>query len=314
MSQTSVIENLYSQLEERGLKGRVVPIRHLQDLQSVIEDRHTQGSFDEDFYQERLKFFSFKHPDDLPTAASLIVVAVPRPQTRVSFTWNGKTRALTLPPTYCGYTRVTRQTADLLNDLLCPAGYRVAGALLPDKSLAAHSGLAEYGRNNIGYVPGMGSFYQATVYFSDLPCTDDPWREPRMMARCETCRACLIQCPTGAITEERFLLHAERCIVYHNERSFIHPFPAWIDPAAHNCLVGCMICQQFCPEDKAFLGWFEDNEEFSQQETTLLMRGVTADQLPAGTRAKLERLELLDSLENLPRNLGVFFNAKEQTP
>lgn len=58
-----------------------------------------------------------------------------------------------------------------------------------------------------------------------------------------------------------------------------------------------------------FLEWFEDNEEFSHEETSLLLRGVTADQLPGITKAKLERLKLLDSLEILPRNLGVFFKA-----
>jgi epoxyqueuosine reductase len=157
----------------------------------------------------------------------------------------------------------------------------------------------------------MGSFFQPTAFYSDLPCQEDSWREPRMMDRCQVCQACLIKCPTGAITSERFLLRAERCIVFHNERSPDHPFPSWIDPASHNCLIGCMLCQQFCPEDKMFLEWVEGNEEFSHEETSLLLRGVSPDQLPATTKAKLEQLELLDSLEILPRNLGVFFGVTD---
>ena len=305
----NVIERLYSQLEERGLKGRVVSIRRLRDLQDEIKGRHAQGAFDEEFYRERLTFFTFKPPDDFPAAGSLIVVAVPRPQTKISFTWNDKTLALILPPTYLGHQEVRRQTGDILTELLPPEGHRVVLAGLPQKALAVRSGLAEYGRNNICYVPGMGSFFQTIAFHSDLPCTEDTWREPRMMDRCQTCEACLIKCPTGAITSERFLLRTERCIVFHNERSRDYPFPAWIDPASHNCVMGCMLCQQFCPEDKPFLDCFGGNEEFSHEETSLLLAGASPDRLPAATAKKLERLELLDSLDVLPRNLGVFFRG-----
>jgi len=291
------------------MKGRVVSIQHLHDLQKEIESRHAQGFFDEEFYREGLSFFSFQPPDDLSAASSLIVVAVPRPQTKISFTVRGKTLKLILPPTYLGFLETHRQIEGLLTEWLAPKGYQVALAKLPRKLLATCSGLAEYGRNNLSYIPGMGSYFQPMVFYSDLHCQDDTWQEPRLMDACQNCQICQTQCPTGAITSERFLLQAERCLVFHNERSPAHPFPDWIDPASHNCLIGCMLCQQFCPENEAFLEWFEGNETFTHEETTLLLQGVSADQLPAATRAKLERLELLDSLEILPRNLGVFFEA-----
>lgn len=307
-----VVERLYSRLKERGLKGRLVSILHLQDLQDEIEGRHIQGLFNEEFYQEGLTFFSFRSPEDIPKAASLIVVAVPRPQTKVSFTWSGKTLTLILPPTYLGFRDIARQIRGLLKEWLAPEGYHVTSAKLPQKLLSVRSGLAEYGRNNISYIPGMGSFFQPEVFYSDLPCQEDTWREPCIMDRCQDCQVCLTQCPTGAITSERFLLRAERCLVFHNERSPDHPFPDWIDPASHNCLIGCMLCQQCCPEDEAFLEWFEGNEAFSHEETSLLLRGTSSDQLPATTKAKLERLGLYDYLEILPRNLGVFFRASDR--
>jgi epoxyqueuosine reductase len=197
----------------------------------------------------------------------------------------------------------------LLTAWLAPAGYRLAVARLPRKLLAVRSGLAEYGRNNISYIPAMGSFFQLAVFCSDLPCAEETWREPRMMDRCRDCRICLTECPTGAITSDRFLLRAERCLVFHNERGPDFPFPDWIDPAWHNCLMGCMLCQQFCPANEAFRDWFEGDEAFSEGETALLLRGASSGQLPASTRAKLERLGLLDFLDILPRNLGVFFRA-----
>ena len=300
------IEKLYVQLESRGFKGRVVSIRHLPELEEDISGRNTQGQFDDAFYRERLSFFNFRLPDDLPSAKSMIVVAVPRPQTRLKFSWRGKTLTLVLPPTYLGYSRIFRQTGELLGELLAADGYRVIQAKLPQKLLTVRSGLADYGRNNIGYIPGLGSFFQPTTFFSDLPCEEDTWRERRMMERCQTCKACLIKCPTGAIAEDRFLLHAERCLVFHNERSSAMPFPSWIDKSAHNSLMGCIICQQFCPEDKPFLEWFEGDEEFDHNETSLLLAGASREQLPVETMKKLERLELLDDLDKLPRNLSVF--------
>jgi hypothetical protein len=68
-----------------------------------------------------------------------------------------------------------------------------------------------------------------------------------------------------------------------------------------------MLCQHFCPENKNFLEWFEGNEAFSHEETSLFLSGASVDQLPDTTRAKLVRLGLLDFLVDiLPRNLSVF--------
>ncbi len=301
------VRTLYHQLESRGLRARVVSISHLPELEQDLLHRNDQGEFDEAFFRERLSRFDFAPPADLPEARSLIVVAVPRSQTRLTFTWRGETRALILPPTYLGYNRVFRETGVLLATLLAPHGYRIIQANVPLKDLAVRSGLADYGRNNVTYISGWGSFYQPTAYYTDLACAEDNWGAPRMVERCLTCRACMIKCPTGAIGDDRFLLHGERCLVFHNERDASLPFPDWIDPQAHQCVIGCMLCQTFCPEDKPFLNWFEGNEEFSEHETGLLLRGASRPELPPEMFRKLERLELLDDLDKMPRNLSVFF-------
>jgi len=59
------------------------------------------------------------------------------------------------------------------------------------------------------------------------------------------------------------------------------------------------------------LQWIEKKEEFSQEETTLLLEGATRDRLPATTVRKLEQLNLVEYLDSLPRNLGVFFRESE---
>jgi epoxyqueuosine reductase len=186
----------------------------------------------------------------------------------------------------------------------------VARAVLPKKLLAVRSGLATYGRNNITYVPGMGSFYRLAAFYSDLPCQKDSWREAQMMAACENCSACLRNCPTGAISADRFLLHAERCIVYHNEQPGDVPFPRWMDPSWHNCLIGCMRCQNVCPQDKELWQWVEEGAEFSEQETALLLEGGPLEQLPAATMEKLEHADLARHAGPLPRNLSVLLSQQ----
>jgi epoxyqueuosine reductase len=62
-----------------------------------------------------------------------------------------------------------------------------------------------------------------------------------------------------------------------------------------------------CPEDTKFMPWIEEKEEFTEEETALIMQGTTRDKLPAITAKKLEYLDLIDSLDSLPRNLSVFF-------
>ncbi len=304
----TLIDSLYSDLEPHNLRARVVSTARLDDLRREIQDRHAQGLFDPDFFRGRLDWFDFAPPAELPGAACIIVVAKPRPQHQATFTRHGRTVTLIIPPTYVHYETVRQEIAGLLSAWLAPHGYSLARARLPVKILAVRSSLADYGRNNITYVPGMGSFHQLAAYFSDLPCDHDEWREPHMMDRCQTCLACRRACPTQAIPTDRFLLRAERCITFHNELPAGVPFAATLDPAWHNCLVGCMHCQRTCPETIPFLGWIEGGEEFDEEETALLLSGASRDQLPPAATAKLDRLDLLDSLDTLPRNLGVFFS------
>ncbi len=298
------MEELFSQLKEWGYQGRIVSIQHLGDLQEEIEGRYRQGLFDEEFYQEWLTGFAFSPPDNLPEVRSVLIVAVPQPQTRVTFTWDGEPVRFIIPPTYFEQ-KTENRVRELLVRVLEPTGYRVAEAVLPKKLLAVRSGLAAYGKNNISYVPGMGSFYGLVAVYSDLPAQEDNWREPQMMETCQNCSACLRHCPVGAIHSDRFLLHAERCITFHNEKPDDVPFPAWIDPAWHNCLIGCLHCQRVCPQNREFLHWVEERVEFSQEETALLLQGVALDQLPPATAKKLEQSDTVELLDVLSRNLGV---------
>lgn len=301
-------ERLSHMIEERGWKARIVPAYRLAALQEAVRGRYEKRLFDEAFYAGQLSFFSFDPPADLPAARSIIIVAVPTPQMRITFHWQGESVPVVVPPTYVSYTPRTESVQAVLAVWLGNEGHGLARPRLPLKTLAVCSGLAEYGRNNICYVPGMGSYFQLVGAFSDLPCDQDPWREPKALDRCDSCVACLRCCPTGAITKDRFLIRAERCLTYHNEAD--GDFPGWINPSWHHCLIGCLRCQTVCPENKPMLGWFEDRAKFSEEETTLFIQRVPLGRLPVETVAKMKNLEINEDYRLLCRNLSMIIGRE----
>ncbi len=154
----------------------------------------------------------------------------------------------------------------------------------------------------------MGSFMRLTAVYSDAPCEVDNWQEAKMMRACQDCNKCQKACPTGAISTDRFLLHAEKCLTYHNEKEANIPVPQWIKPEWHNCIVGCIRCQAACPENKPFLGTTGETAEFTEEETSLLLKAIPAEKLPNETLAKMRLLSLTDYYKELPRNLGALLH------
>jgi epoxyqueuosine reductase len=298
--------NLLNKIHDLGWVGQIVSIKHLDELRFVIVNQLEQGLIDIRLYKEQLSFFSFDPPPDLPEIRSIIIVAVPTPQMRIFFHSRGKRVPVIIPPTYVSYTPRTNRAQEILSDLLIQDGYHLAKPQLPLKTLAVNSGLARYGRNNICYVDGLGSFLQLVGAFSDLPFDNDHWQQPKMLDRCKTCTACIQNCPTKAISTNRFLLHAEKCLTFYNEAS--GDFPGWINPSSHHCLIGCLRCQTVCPENKAVIKWFEDRAEFSEFETTLFIKDVPFEQLPEEMVYKIKTLEINESYQNLCRNLKLIFN------
>jgi len=295
----------FNNLIEADCRFRVVSVIHLLELQKEIEARRGQGQFDEEFAQKYLPTFRFTPPQELRDAQSLIVVAMPRPPTRVIFNWKGRRQSFMLPPTYTAYDEKRLYIEQLVAEAVDKKGFKIATPQLPLKLLATRSGLAEYGRNNITYVEGMGSFMRLTAVLSDMPCRGDSWQEPKMMKRCKDCDLCRKACPTGAISSERFLLHAEKCLTYHNEKEARTPFPAWIKPEWHNCIIGCIRCQAACPENRPFLNMVGETAEFTEEETRLMLEAVPIEHLHERTVAKMKLLSLTDYYRELPRNLGV---------
>ena len=123
--------------------------------------------------------------------------------------------------------------------------------------------------------------------------------EPQELERCERCSACLRACPSGAIRPERFLLQTDRCLTTHNESEA--PFPGWVDPAWHHTAVGCLRCQQACPENAGVDLRVAEPEVFDESETDAIL--AASPDLPPETREKVERSGLDYSAALIARNL-----------
>ncbi|MHA1242203.1 MAG: 4Fe-4S double cluster binding domain-containing protein [Promethearchaeota archaeon] len=310
MSENTIIEDFYKILESKGYKGKIISAKYIPNLQKTVKNHNDEKLLDPKFYTEYKKYFEFEPKTDFGEVKSLFMVAMPQPQYEIVFTWKNKEVPLKVPPTYLHGRALIKEAKAFLTDLLKSSGYSVEFARLPQKALAVRVGLAEYGKNNITYIPGMGSFHRLFTFYSDFPYEQDVWQELQMMDICKECSACVHKCPTGAIPKDRFLLRAERCLTFHNEHPVDVPFPDWIDPSWHNCLVGCLHCQKVCPANEKVINWIEPGPSFSEEETKLLMKGTTVENLPEETRSKVEEHGLGYYLSVYPRNLGVILDRE----
>jgi epoxyqueuosine reductase len=291
--------DLLKALAVRGYRARVVPIERLTDLEAGIKKLVSLGCWSSEFYDRGLApFFNFDFERVLPGAKSMVVTAASQSPSRVLF---GR-REVIIPPSYM-YHEIWEGTLAALTTIVAPERYKVARARVPMKLLAVRSGLALYGRNNISYVPGMGSFHRLGAFFTDMACEPGEWRQPGVMKTCRTCCLCLENCPTQCIKTGSRSIQAEKCLTYLNENEAC--FPEWVKPGWHNALVGCIVCQQVCPANKHPIDFRDETAlTFSNEETACILARVPFDDLDPATRNKIVRLGMEEYYGVLGRNLA----------
>jgi len=121
--------------------------------------------------------------------------------------------------------------------LLIPAG-------IPQKILAARSGLGRYGKNAIIQAPGKGSWVSLYAIFTDAPLEPDI----PITDQCGDCEECKKACPTGAI-DEPYTCAVERCLTMqamYNKGSI----PLELRDKMGSCIAECCICMDACPKNK----------------------------------------------------------------
>lgn len=287
-----------------GWHIRVVSATHLDDLTRRVQETLASAGLEETVGRRIAENFAHARSEELGTVRSLVVGATARPLTRAVLTYHGREHAVAVPPHYAGYDTVPGGLATAVGEALRRFGHGGVRVEPPLKTLATASGLARYGRNNIAYVPGLGSYLQLAACVSDAaPPSAEAWGGPAELERCATCDACLRACPSGAIREDRFLLQAERCLTWVNEDA--DPFPDWVRPTWHTCAVGCLRCQQACPENAATDLVVAPPEMFDETESAAILAATPHADLPSATLAKLRRCGLDYAPSPMARNLHV---------
>lgn len=179
-----IYEGLKRRLSDAGYQCAVVHVERLPDAKRALESWIDSRMMNREFYDEVVErydlYWDFEPPSILPNATSVIIIAAPQPKTRVIFRTNGEALEAIIPSTYIH--DIDSELAGIASAFLEQYDLSVCDAVVPEKLLAVRSGLARYGRNNIAYVEGLGSFVRLKVFFSDLPCPVHAWQEPVMMA------------------------------------------------------------------------------------------------------------------------------------
>lgn len=296
--------DLSRQFEEAGYMVRFAPVNYVSELENEILRRVECGEIDSSLYQKHMNWFEFDHVNRMSTAETVMIVSFPHNASNVDFLWKGKTREFIIPPTYI-FNPYEEEMINLLREAMSAEGYSLARAALPEKLLAARTGLARYGRNNITYIPKAGSYHRLVALYTDMPCEEYVWQNPSRLDECENCSACMRRCPTGCIREDLFLINASRCLTYFNENS--EPFPAWVNSEWHNAIVGCLKCQSICPANPK-LTIEKSGVVFSEEEVKQIIAAVPEEDLSSETKEKLESLCLLFCYPIIGRNLEVLLS------
>ena len=299
----AVIESLKNWAAERGYAVAVGRPSVLEHAACDIRRRIDAGEFASAFREAIVSKYRFQESDDPRGATAVIIFAIPRPAHVVTFqTENGELEAI-VPPTYVRYTGTWDEVRAELAPIIPPERLHRLNA--PLKAIAACLGLVKYGRNNISYAPGMGSYHQLVGFLTDVDCATEAEAPstPERLPECERCMVCRKACPTGAVSDDRFLLRAERCLTWLNEQP--DPWPEWVPAGAHNSLVGCMTCQDKCPVNKGKPKAERLAPAFTAEETATMISGAFSphDAAWQSARAKLEGMGLVGYEGFIGRNL-----------
>ena len=299
-------EGLQTWAKARGYRVAVAGIALLGEVRGALQRRREAGEIEAGFYRDNLEIFTYLDGVPIENPRSIILVAVPAPAHILTFVVGGKTVETILPPTYVRYRGIFTDIRDDLRGALAGSGFRVELLTAPLKALGNRMGLLSYGRNNVGYIEGLGSYFQLVGLVSDMPFDEAGASPPpgeTLLPRCQKCRICAAACPTGAIEKERVLLHAEKCYTLFSESQ--KPIPEGLKAPSPKCIIGCLRCQEVCPENKGLLRQENADVSFDAEETEAFLGIKPAADGPALDRAqaKFKQLGLSEGLLLFRRNL-----------
>ncbi|MBK5113928.1 MAG: hypothetical protein KGD59_04930 [Candidatus Heimdallarchaeota archaeon] len=300
-------------LNNLRIKNEVISIKRLQELQADFDKTEQDGNLsNNEVFRSYIGNFKFQVPESLPDSKYIVVLAIEHNLAKVNFHLNGQKHEIIFSSPYHELGVSVEEMGKLVErDIIKETGYKVEhNRAMHLKLLAVRSGLGRYGRNNICYVDELGSFLSIYTFFTNYDFQDDNWYDLKMLDECEDCSICYDNCPTGAVSEDNFVIDIEKCIPLYNEIQ--GEFPEWFQSDIHSSLMGCIRCQQYCPANKKAVEKIIRLEDITEEETKMILDGRLEEKLALSIGRKLKMFDNVKHAEYylpvIKRNLEVLLN------
>ena len=298
----------------RSVDFRAFPVGRLADLNAEFEEAKKDSRFSRNrIFRTSIAPLGFALPGDFQNARSIIIVATLAKSAVVNFKLDGRDHEITVPfQYYADEWTLEKLRETIARDVIKAPGRRIVDVSkrVPLKLLAARSGLGRYGRNNLVFVEGMGSYNLLHAFLTDWECPDNAGTGLDILDACNHCHGCDRSCPTDCITRSEMVIDAGRCLTLYNEVA--GDFPNFILPSMHHTLMGCLMCQRRCPENEWIPDAAVEGGEVSEAETKAILRGKPEPALLESLRRRLGLFPAVGQdvfLPILKRNLGALIRS-----
>jgi epoxyqueuosine reductase len=289
---------------------KTLPVSRFRELQaeydkSLASQYYTRAKA----FRDQVANLSFKTPGDFTAAKSVIVVAAFTKSMYARFTLDGVQFRLLVPPQYYADDMNPAKLRGIVQkEIIKNTNSRIVDISdrVPLKLLAARSGLGLYGKNNLIFVDGMGNYNLLHAFLTDHAFAEDNWTQLSILGRCRRCDHCVRSCPTACFWDGVLPFNIDKCVTLYNEKP--GAFPNWMLRSSHTALMGCVRCQDSCPENGGYAEISELLEDVSEDETRKILKGMADDALLKSLQRKLRQFPATLSREAFPiltRNLSV---------
>lgn len=212
--------------------------RVFNELKSYFQDRkerNLQNEFEEENIEKRVNPFLY-----LEDGKTIISIAFPYlfdDNFKDTISFSKYTRGKDYHLVVSDYLK---RICQFIESLGGKAVYLVDSNALPERYIAALSGIGFIGKNNLLITEKYGSYVFLGEIITDLEIEYDKPSE----SKCGDCRLCQNGCPTGAIKTEN---NPNICLSYITQKKEIDD--EWFSKFKGR-IFGCDTCQRICPYNK----------------------------------------------------------------